>query len=59
MKRIMIFVAAVMGVVGLGAIATAPAANAAEPACSIVRLKLSLGTSAPLVNLCLLNDITG
>ena len=58
MKRIMILTAAVMGLLGVTALAAGPAV-AAEPKCSVVRVKVSLGTSAPLLNLCLLNDITG
>ncbi len=57
MKRIMILTAAVMGLLGVTALAAEPAV-AAEPACSVVRVKVRVGGD-PLVNLCLLNDVTG
>ena len=54
----MILTAAVMGLLGVTALAAGPAV-AAEPKCSIVRVKVSLGAAAPILNLCLLNDVTG
>ncbi|MEY2398963.1 MAG: hypothetical protein QOJ00_2137 [Actinomycetota bacterium] len=58
MKRIMILSASVLGLFGVGALAAAPA-NAAEPRCSVVRVKVYFGNQPPIVNLCLLNDVTG
>ena len=57
MKRIIILTAAVMGLLGVTALAAEPAV-AAEPACSVVRVKVRVGGS-PLLNVCLLNDVTG
>lgn len=53
----MILTAAVMGLLGVTALAAGPAV-AAEPKCSVIRVKVALSGS-PLLNLCLLNDITG
>ena len=58
MKRIMILSATVLGLLGAGALVAAPA-NAAEPKCSVARVKVSFGTAPPVLNICLLNDVTG
>jgi hypothetical protein len=57
MKRIMILSAAVLSLFGVTALAAAPA-KAAEPRCSVVRVKVAVSQN-PVLNLCLLNDVTG